>query len=76
MFYPSFLEKKFRGGCNSVELQPPRFWTVYFPSAPLFNFLDIYKIYKPSKCFSSLIGAFIYTGIYKHLLKHLSDFFQ
>ncbi len=30
----SFWQKKFRGSCNSYELQLPLLRTIYFPTAP------------------------------------------
>ena len=33
----SFYRINFRGSCDSSESQLPLFWTIYFPTAPLYN---------------------------------------
>lgn len=48
-----FLEKIFRGRCDSYESHRPLFWAIYFPTAPFlcffFPFLS-FLVWKDGKC--------------------------
>ena len=65
----SFYRINFRGSCDSCESQLPLFWTIYFPTAPLFLLLHNNKSADPSQIcalsflsFICFLSSTVYAG--------------